>query len=301
MGAEAERGAHQSHVPAADRGGACRSGGRQAREVIRDRRRPLMRFLSSSSGRSRSGALAAVVLAVIGAALAWGALRRGGDGPEVEPTLPGPEARPPERRSGLLAFEESLRGLYRRVAPSTVNLFAEPRHEHVGSGVVIDARGHVLTHAHGGLVPGAVVTAAFPDGKKVAGKVVGVHESFDLSHVQLEGGPWPAVPLGDVAALRAGDRCVLLGYPKMPHKEGQPPLLRLGRYTGAWGHYLETSCNLNGGDSGGPLFGLDGKLLGNNNLHAMPTAERGTGHTSIAYFGQAREQLLLGRHVKWEK
>jgi S1-C subfamily serine protease len=213
----------------------------------------------------------------------------------------------PSTVEDLPSLEKSLRELYAKVAPSTVNLFAEPKHEHVGSGVVIDAKGLVLTHAHQrhdpdtrfsvGLAPGTAVTAVFPDGKKALGKVLGVHEPFDLSLFQLEGGgPWPAVPLGDPARLKPGDHCVMLGYPKLHHREGQPPLLRLGRFLGPWGHYLLTSCNLNGGDSGGPLFTLDGKLLGNNNL--CPNDRWGAGDTSVEYFQRIRPLLLEGRHIK---
>jgi serine protease Do len=212
----------------------------------------------------------------------------------------------------LPSLEKSLHELYAQVAPSTVNLFVEPKHEHVGSGVVIDAKGLVLTHAHHGqapgtrfsvgLAPGTGVTAVFPDGKKAQGKFLGVHEPFDLSFVELEGGgPWPAVPVGEPARLKPGDPCVMLGYPKMHHREGEPPLLRLGRFLGPWGHYLLTSCNLNGGDSGGPLFTLDGKLLGNNNLCPTQGGDRGghgTGHTSVEYFQRIRPLLLEGRHVK---
>lgn len=212
----------------------------------------------------------------------------------------------PRTVEDLPALEKSLHKLYVKVAPSTVNLFVEPKHEHVGSGVVIDAKGLVLTHAHQrhdpgtrvsvGLAPGTGITAVFPDGKKAQGKVLGVHEPFDLSLFQLEGdGPWPAIPLGDPARLKSGDTCVMLGYPKLHHREGEPPLLRLGRFLGPWGHYLLTSCNINGGDSGGPLLTLDGKLLGNNNL--IPT-RTGTGHTSVEYFQRIRPELLEGRHVK---
>ncbi len=211
----------------------------------------------------------------------------------------------PRTVEDLPSLEKSLRELYAKVAPSTVNLFAEPKHEHVGSGVVIDAKGLALTHAHQrhdpgtrvsvGLAPGTGITAVFPDGKKALGKVLGVHEPFDLSLFQLEGGPWPAVPLGDPTKLKSGEHCVMLGYPKLHHREGEPPLLRLGRFLGPWGHYLLTSCNISGGDSGGPLFTLEGKLLGNNNL--IPT-RTGTGHTSVEYFQRIRPELLEGRHVK---
>jgi len=205
--------------------------------------------------------------------------------------------RPPRSADEIPTLDRALRGLYERAAPSTVNLFAEPKHEHRGTGVVIDARGHVLTHAHHRLTPGTPFTAVFPGGKKVPGKLLGVHEPFDLSLVKLEGdGPWPAVGLGDPAAMKAGDLCVALGYPVFHHREGQSPHFRLARLLGRRDHYLLTSCQLNGGDSGGPLFDLGGKLLGNNNLFA--TESRGTGHTSVEHYRMARPLLLAGRHVR---
>jgi serine protease Do len=218
-----------------------------------------------------------------------------------------PSASPPHSADDFPKFEKALIALYRRVAPSTVNLFAEPGHEHEGSGVVIDEKGYVLTHAHHQLTPGTACSAVFSDGRKVAGKYLGVHEPFDLSLVELQGGgPWPAVPLGDPAGLKPGDLCIMLGYPKFHFREGQPPLLRLGRFAGPWAHFLLTSSNINGGDSGGPLFGLDGRLLGNNNLLPFKDNDKGliiqqTGHTSVEYFHKIEALLLAGRHVRWEE
>src|SRR5262245_32257642 len=258
----------------------------------------------------RSIALAAAG-ALAAAALAWLLFRpacadRPGESPALGPEerLDDPLSLPPPDPQDLVAFQARVQAVYKRVAPSTVNLFAEPKHQHMGSGVVIDVRGDVLTHAHHGLAPGAAVTAVFHDGRKVAGQLLGVHEPFDLSLVRLAGeGPWPAVPLGRPAGLKAGEPCVMLGYPKMHHQEGHPPLLRLGRFARSWAHYLLTSCNLNGGDSGGPLFGLDGALLGNHNLKAHTedgeSIVRGAGHTSVEYFAKDREELLAGRHVRW--
>jgi S1-C subfamily serine protease len=120
--------------------------------------------------RGRSAARGVTALVIVG--LAWTSVRSNEGPPRTVDDLP--------------SLEKSLHELYAKVAPSTVNLFVEPKHEHVGSGVVIDAKGLVLTHAHQrqapgtrfsvGLAPGTAVTAVFPDGKKAPGKVLGVHE-----------------------------------------------------------------------------------------------------------------------------
>src|SRR5262249_4694345 len=78
--------------------------------------------------------------------------------------------------------------------------------------------------------------------------------------------------------------------------EGQSPLFRLGRMLGSRERFLMTSCVINGGDSGGPLFDLEGKLLGNNNL--LPAEFQGSGHTSVDYFRMIRPLLVAGRHIR---
>jgi serine protease Do len=155
----------------------------------------------------------------------------------------------------------------------------------------------VLTHGHHTRLPGAPVTVSFADGRAVPGTYLGVDEFFDQSLIRLAGaGPWPPVELGSAATLRPGQPCVLLGFPKVYARDARPPLLRVGHVLGCAGHHVFTSATTLGGDSGGPLFDLDGKLLGTHQLEGHAT--RGTGQVQIDVFGMRRDDLLAGVHVK---
>ncbi len=196
------------------------------------------------------------------------------------------------------AFEQKIQAVYERVAPSTVVLFFGPDRQHKGSGVIIDSKGLVLTHGHHLLEPGTPVAVGFSDGRKGAGKFLGVHHYYDQSLIRLEGaGPWPAVPLGKPAELQQGEACLMLGYPVIYYRDGRPPLVRLGRVLGHFNHQIMTSCRTNGGDSGGPLFDLKGELLGTNQMAPMKQSH-GAGHPSVDCYRQIRDRLLAGELVK---
>jgi S1-C subfamily serine protease len=148
----------------------------------------------------------------------------------------------------------------------------------------------------------------FVDGHKVGGKVLGVHRYFDVGLVKLDGeGPWPAVPLGTSASLKPSDLCLAIGYPKAHmtffhgdgHEKGQPPLLRLGRVLGRYKHHVMASCNLSGGDSGGPLLNLQGEVIGTANLAGKVAGDdpqvrqfKVAGYTDVDVFQKIRQQLL---------
>jgi S1-C subfamily serine protease len=81
------------------------------------------------------------------------------------------------------------------------------------------------------------------------------------------------------------------------HEKGQPPLLRLGRVLGRYKHHVMASCNLSGGDSGGPLLNLQGEVIGTGNLAGIVADGdmrlfRVAGYTEVDVFQQIRRQLL---------
>jgi S1-C subfamily serine protease len=83
------------------------------------------------------------------------------------------------------------------------------------------------------------------------------------------------------------------------HEKGQLPLLRLGRVLGRYKHHVMASCNLSGGDSGGPLLNLQGEVIGAANLAAKvaqgdPQVRlfEVAGYTEVDVFQKIRQQLL---------
>ncbi len=131
-----------------------------------------------------------------------------------------------------------------------------------GSGVVVSEDGLVLTVAHVGQEAGRRVMMTFADGRRVRGKTLGNDEGVDAGMIQiLQEGTWPHVEIGNSADLQVGQWCLAMGYP-VTFDRGKPPVVRIGRIQRNNATAIVTDCTIMGGDSGGPLFDMDGKLIG---------------------------------------
>ena len=193
--------------------------------------------------------------------------------------------------SDLSKLEAKVEAVATKVTPATVALLAE-RTGSSGSGVVTTADGLVLTAAH--VVQGtAELLVVFPDGKQVHGKVLGANYSKDIAMVQItDKGPWPFVERGSSKPLAAGDWVVALGH-SAGFDPGRPPPIRFGRVLSKGpGNFLTTDCTLIGGDSGGPLFDLDGKIVA---IHSnIGQSLVNNNHAGIDGFREDWDRLLSG-------
>src|SRR5262249_4820106 len=100
------------------------------------------------------------------------------------------------------------------------------------------------------------------NGKEVEGKTLGWHKSADAGLIKITTkGKYPAVDMGDSAKVKDGDWILTVGHPG-GYKRGRTPVVRLGRVLGADETFFQTDTPLVGGDSGGPLFDMHGKVIG---------------------------------------
>lgn len=195
---------------------------------------------------------------------------------------------------GLRQLETGVRGVVAKVMPATVSLFASAPNgfSGSGSGVVVSEDGLVLTAGH--VVDGfEEVMAVFPDGRQVRARVLGANLTRDEAMVQLEGeGPWPHVPIGDSSRAEVGDFVISLGHAGGFDPVRTPPV-RFGRILGRNPlGYLVTDCTLIGGDSGGPLFDLEGRLIG---IHSsIGAALSSNNHRGVTDFLEDWARLKAG-------
>jgi serine protease Do len=130
-----------------------------------------------------------------------------------------------------------------------------------GSGVIVSEDGYVLTAGHVSGKPGSELKVILPDGRRVKGKSLGANHRMDSGMIKItEEGKWPFVDLGNSAKLKKGQWCLALGHPG-GYKPGRSPVVRLGRILNTDKVVIRTDCTLVGGDSGGPLFDLEGKVI----------------------------------------
>ena len=202
------------------------------------------------------------------------------------------QGREPARNlEDLAKLEAKVEEVSHKVMPATVALLSM-RTGSSGSGVIATEDGLILTAAH--VVQGSdELMVVFPDGKQVQGKVLGANYSKDVAMVQIkEAGKWPHAEMGVSKHLEAGDWVIALGH-SAGFDAGRTPPVRFGCVTSKGpGNFLTTDCTLIGGDSGGPLFDLDGKIIGINS--SIGQSLTNNNHAGIDGFREDWDHLRAG-------
>jgi S1-C subfamily serine protease len=172
----------------------------------------------------------------------------------------------------LAAPAGSVAAVAQSVGPAVVSVRTN---QGLGSGVLYDASGLILTNAH--VVEGAQsITIGLVDGRHFSGKVVGSDTGFDVAVIKVDGSNLPVAPLGSNSSLQVGQDVVAIGNPfgfdhtlttgvvsalNRPVSEGQ------GSYNQPM---VQTDAAINPGNSGGPLLDLNGQVIGITTLVAAP-------------------------------
>jgi len=190
----------------------------------------------------------------------------------------------------LLEVQKTVQGQLPRVRQSLVVL----RHgDGTASGVIVSPDGLILTAAHVTMKPGARISVVMPDGSLQKATALGLDEKTDAGLAQLDRKgkqrTWPFVEVErDVGKVSVGSWCFAIGHPGGWDKE-RGLVLRVGRVLKQKANSLETDCVLMGGDSGGPLFDLKGKLIG---IHSQILSERNQNvHVSMAPFLRSWDRM----------
>lgn len=188
--------------------------------------------------------------------------------------------------SDLRAMQQQIQKVTKKIIPCTVGVRVGQAH---GSGVIVNQEGYVLTAAHVAGKPGEQATLTLHDGRQIRGETLGMHRTLDAGMVRIteerSAGriQWPHAPLGISANLAPGQWCLATGHPG-GFEPGREPVLRVGRVLSIKDDdSITTDCTLIGGDSGGPLFDINGRVIGihsrignllNVNLHVPIDAYR---------------------------
>jgi len=191
----------------------------------------------------------------------------------------------------LKSLQSKINRVAKKVMPATVSLFSE-KNGASGSGVIVSADGLILTAGH--VVRGAEeMTVVFPNGKQATGKVLGANYTRDSAMVQIvDKGPWPYVKLGNSSNLKTGDFVIALGHAGGYNPVRTPPV-RFGRVISIGPNgFFNTDCTLIGGDSGGPLFDLEGRVIAIHSSIGYSLSVNN--HTGIDNFRRDWDRLRKG-------
>jgi len=170
----------------------------------------------------------------------------------------------PRNQAELISLEKQQTKVAEKVNLVTVNL----QHGSTqGSGVIITGSGYILTAAHVAGRPKQKINIILHDGSRLKGVSMGVNRNSDAGLVLISedrdtaANPWPHAALGASADLQLGQWVIATGHPG-GWMADRPAVVRIGRLLRILPSTLVTDCALIGGDSGGPLFDLEGKLIG---------------------------------------
>ena len=135
-----------------------------------------------------------------------------------------------------------------------------------GSGFIVSADGYILTNAH--VVANAdEVTVKTTDRREYTAKVVGVDEQTDVAVLKIDAKNLPTVRLGDPSKLRPGEWVVAIGSPfgfENSVTAGIVSATSRAMPGGNYAPFIQTDVAVNPGNSGGPLFNLNGEVVGIN-------------------------------------
>jgi len=150
----------------------------------------------------------------------------------------------------------------------------EPRRsEALGSGFVISEDGYIVTNNH--VIEGAdEIEVEFFSKERLPAKLIGTDPKTDIALLKVESPtPLPYVSFGDSDLMRVGDWVMAMGNPL-----GQGFSVSAGivsargrELQGAYDDFLQTDAAINKGNSGGPLFNMDGQVVGVNTAILSPT------------------------------
>ncbi len=167
----------------------------------------------------------------------------------------------PESLGDLRVIQDHIEKVVHKVMPCVVSVRVGAS---FGSGVIVSKDGYVLTAGHVSGEPGRDVTVYFSDGKKAKGKTLGSNRTLDSGLIKITStGEWPYLAMGNSSQVHDGDWCMVIAHPG-GFKPGRTPPVRLGRVLRTKSTLITTDCILVGGDSGGPLLDMHGKVIGIN-------------------------------------
>jgi serine protease Do len=139
----------------------------------------------------------------------------------------------------------------------------------IGSGFIITPDGYVLTNAHV-VADASEVTVKLTDRREFRAKVVGVDRRSDVALSKIPASGLPTVQFGDPAHIRPGQWAIAIGSPfGFENSVTAGVISAVGRNLpddsgSAFVNFIQTDAAVNPGNSGGPLFNIDGQVIGMN-------------------------------------
>jgi serine protease Do len=227
--------------------------------------------MSTSKYRRRS-LVAGVAVAVAGAWFVGHERARADEDIGTKTALPAPASGPAAGNNQAPNFS----AIVAKYGPAVVHVEAKSDKQTsddghagaLGSGFIVSQDGYILTNNH--VVEGADrVTIKLTDGRKFPAQVIGTDKAGDVAVLKIAGSGLPTVKIGDPANSHVGDWVVAIGSPYGLDNTVTSGIISAKSRTlsdESPTHFIQTDVPVNPGNSGGPLFNLNGEVIGINSM-----------------------------------
>ncbi|HEX3603782.1 MAG TPA: Do family serine endopeptidase [Steroidobacteraceae bacterium] len=144
-----------------------------------------------------------------------------------------------------------------------------PPSKGLGSGFIVSPDGYILTNAHV-VSDASEVTVTLTDRREFSAKVVGIDKASDVALIKIAATGLSIVRFGDPAKLRPGQWAIAIGSPfGFENSVTAGVISAIGRpltdgSNSSYVNFIQTDAAVNPGNSGGPLFNIDGEVIGIN-------------------------------------
>ncbi len=171
-------------------------------------------------------------------------------------------------------FEDFFKDFFERYGNGEENGDPERRATSLGSGFIIDASGYVVTNNH--VIESAdAIIVRLDDDTEYEAEVIGVDPKTDIALLKVEAdGDLPFVPFGDSDVVRVGEWVLAIGNPFGFGSSVTAGIISARQRdisAGPYDEFLQTDAPINRGNSGGPLFNMDGEVIGVNTAIFSPS------------------------------
>lgn len=177
------------------------------------------------------------------------------------------------QKKQVAKFQQIINEAVKKAYPASVRMWGfdvqqQQRTSAQFSGVVVSADGYILTAAHT-IIPGKNYKVFFPNGRECIAIALGKIENKDTPGIPDVGmmkitdkGDWPHAEMGYSASLVKNEPCISISYPESLNQT--LPTVRLGSVAEVKNEYgfIRSTCKMEPGDSGGPLFDYHGRVIG---------------------------------------
>src|SRR5207237_3831304 len=172
-------------------------------------------------------------------------------------------------------FEEFFKDFFNHDTPQSCRTEAKPRKAtSLGSGFVIDASGYIVTNNHV-IADADEITVILSDDTNLKAEVIGRDTKTDVAVLKVKTDkPLVGVAWGDSERARVGDWVLAIGNPFGLGGSVTAGILSARQRdinSGPYDDFLQTDASINRGNSGGPMFNMDGKVIGINTAIYSPS------------------------------